>query len=300
MEFHSFDRYLTSKRTVDDHALNRHVWDALSSRLAAVEGRPVLDVLELGGGVGTMFQRLVEWGALTQASYTLVDSEGQNASTGANLLTAWARRQGLSVEQTGALLHLSGEQSWFEVQFNTQEVFEFFREWSGRRQWDLIVAHAFLDLVDVPAALREIRQIVRTGGLIYLTINFDGLTALEPEIDAQLDRQIIDLYHQTMEERTPNGSRTGRKMFNWLQEAGLRLVEAGSSDWVVYAHEGRYPADEAYFLRYILHFFEESLTGRPELSSRALAAWLEQRRAQVESGELVFVAHQMDFLVEVP
>jgi hypothetical protein len=33
------------------------------------------------------------------------------------------------------------------------------------------------------------------------------------------------------------------------------------------------------------------------LDSRAFGAWLKERRRQVEAGELVYIAHQMDFLV---
>jgi hypothetical protein len=66
---------------------------------------------------------------------------------------------------------------------------------------------------------------------------------------------------------------------------------------VVHAPAGTYPDDEAYFLRCILGFFEESLTGHAELDAQAFAAWLEERRRQIERRELVYVAHQMDFLV---
>jgi hypothetical protein len=62
---------------------------------------------------------------------------------------------------------------------------------------------------------------------------------------------------------------------------------------------GMYPADEAYFLHFILHFFEESLTGHAELDAVAFANWLKERRAQIERGELVYIAHQMDFLARV-
>jgi hypothetical protein len=67
----------------------------------------------------------------------------------------------------------------------------------------------------------------------------------------------------------------------------------------VHAVNGKYPADEAYFLHFILHFFEESLTGHAELDAGAFANWLKERHAQIEHGELVYIAHQMDFLAKV-
>ena len=78
-----------------------------------------------------------------------------------------------------------------------------------------------------------------------------------------------------------------------------RFSAAGASDWVVHSINGKYPADEKYFLFFILHFFEESLTGHKELDGNAFADWLSKRRAQIERGELVYIAHQMDFLAKI-
>ena len=74
---------------------------------------------------------------------------------------------------------------------------------------------------------------------------------------------------------------------------------AGSSDWVVFAGPDGYPADEAYFLRFSLHFFEETLTNHPDLDAAAFADWLAQRHAQIDAAELVYIAHQLDFFGKV-
>jgi hypothetical protein len=84
-----------------------------------------------------------------------------------------------------------------------------------------------------------------------------------------------------------------------LRKAGAEVLAAGASDWVVHAVGGKYVEDEAYFLHFILHFFEESLTGHAELDATAFANWVQKRRAQIERGELVYIAHQMDFLAKV-
>ena len=139
-----------------------------------------------------------------------------------------------------------------------------------------------------------------TKHLAWLTINFDGMTSLEPTINAVLDEQIERLYHATMDSRKTGGdSRAGRHLFSHLQKAGAEVLSAGASDWVVHSVNGMYPADEAYFLYFILHFFEESLTGHAELNGTAFANWLKERRAQIERGELVYIAHQMDFLARI-
>jgi hypothetical protein len=163
---------------------------------------------------------------------------------------------------------------------------------------DLLIAHAFLDLLPMPESLP--RLFALTKKLAWLTVNFDGLTLLEPVIDPEVDSKIERLYHETMDTRPSGGdSLSGRHLFGHLGQAGAVIVSAGASDWVVYPLDGQYPADEAYFLQFILHFFEESLRDHPELDAIVFADWLEKRRAQVDDGELVYIAHQMDFLARI-
>jgi hypothetical protein len=103
-----------------------------------------------------------------------------------------------------------------------------------------------------------------------------------------------------MDERPTGGdSHTGRHLLSQLSRLGARVLAAGSSDWVVYPRDGAYPQDEAYFLEFILRFFEESLTNHPDLDVRALESWLATRRSQIRSGSLVYLAHQLDVLVRV-
>jgi hypothetical protein len=103
-----------------------------------------------------------------------------------------------------------------------------------------------------------------------------------------------------MDKRATGGdSRAGRHLFTHLQTAGAQILSAGSSDWVVHALDGKYPSDEAYFLEFILHFFEESLSGHSGLDPAAFANWLTMRHRQIQDRKLVYIAHQMDFLAKV-
>jgi hypothetical protein len=173
---------------------------------------------------------------------------------------------------------------------------------SGQQRWDLLIAHAVLDLTDVVATLPKLFGLLAPGGLFYFSINFDGVTVLQPTIDAVFEAKIERLYHQTMDERVINGrlsgdSQTGRHLFHQLREAGSTILAAGGSDWVVFSGEnGAYPADEAYFLHCIIHTLHGALAGHPELDTVAFDQWIAQRHTQVETGELVYIAHQLDFL----
>ena len=241
-----FTRYLASKRTVDDRALNRQVWqtlaDAVDDELA--RDRP-LRVLEVGAGIGTMVERCVEWGLFARSGfevdYTAIDSEENNIEV--------ARRR---------LAHLpSGGKPGLRVRLETADLYEFAARRENRQRFDLIIAHALLDLLHLPTALPSLLQMARPGGLFYFSINFDGATLFLPEVDAALDGRIEALYHRSMDTRITDGqpsgdSRTGRKLFHALRGRRAEVLAAGSSDWVVHPVGGGYPADEAYFLGCIL------------------------------------------------
>jgi len=183
------------------------------------------------------------------------------------------------------------------ISFVQQDVFDFIRQ--KPQPADLLIAHAFLDLLPMPESLSGLFTLLKPGGLAWLTINFDGVSTLEPLISEALDQKIERLYHQSMDQRATGGdSRSGRHLFGHLSGLGAQVLAAGASDWVVHARTGSYPADEAYFLEFILHFFELSLAGQAELDGEALRGWLTERRAQIARAELVYIAHQMDFLVK--
>src|SRR2546428_7313762 len=110
-------------------------------------------------------------------------------------------------------------------------VLRFIAREQGQRAWDLLMAQAFLDLVDVPTTLPALLSLLRPGGLLYCPITFDGGTVFEPEIDPELDKAIEACYHQTMDQRLiagqPSGdSCTGRHLFAHLRAAGAEVLAA--------------------------------------------------------------------------
>ena len=122
---------------------------------------------------------------------------------------------------------------------------------------------------------------------------------------AALDAKIEQLYHQTMDNRMTDGkrsgdSRSGRHLFGHLRQAGAHILAAGGSDWVVFAGENGYPADEKYFLQFIVETMRRALQNHPALDQQQFAQWIARRQAQIETGELVYIAHQLDFLGRWP
>src|SRR6185436_18198653 len=92
---YSFPHYLLSKQTVDDRALNKDVLNALRVHMPP---EPV-SIIEVGGGIGTMLKRLIQWGILCNGDYILVDAMEANITYARAWIPRWAAEAGLSVER---------------------------------------------------------------------------------------------------------------------------------------------------------------------------------------------------------
>jgi predicted O-methyltransferase YrrM len=200
---YDFPRYLAAKKTVDNRALNGHVWQMLRQQMP-----PQPNILEIGAGIGTMVERLAEQRFISSANYTAIDSQPENITT--------------------AQQRLADLPAGIQLTLEAIDLFEFMERERGKRPYNLLIAHAFLDLMDIPAMLPQLFALLEPGGLFYFSINFDGVTTLEPAIDPVLDAQIEQLYHQTMDERSVNGrpsgdSQSGRHLFTHLRQAGHKF-----------------------------------------------------------------------------
>ncbi len=301
----SFSRYLAAKAGLDDRSLNRQVREALAGHFQE-QGKPSpFRVLEVGCGIGTMLERLLDWRLLDLSS-------GDFAYTGIDLnagLLDEARvryRSYVTAREAGgaATRRRPRPLSKISVSFEAIDLFRFLARERDRRRWDLIVAHAFLDLVDLETTLPGLLGLLAPGGCFYFTLNFDGATIFEPVIDPELDRLIETRYHCTMDQRRVQGrpsgsSRTGRQLFAGLAAAGGAVLAAGASDWLVSPGPNGYPGDEAYFLGFILDTVQGALEGDPLLPAADFQDWLARRRQQLGLGELVYRTRQLDFFGRV-
>lgn len=290
---YSYSRYLTAKRSVDDRALNRHVLAELCHVIPQGEVR----VVEIGAGLGTMVARLLEWQVISAGEYTLVDVDRGLLQDARGWLTAWADAAGLRAMALPDGLLLGD----LRVRLVEAELGGYV-EAGARQPVDVLIAHAFLDLVDVPAVLPGLLSWLVPGGAYWFTINFDGETILQP--DHPGDGEVLAAYVRSMEGRIRYGrpageSRTGRHLFRHLTDAGAPPLASGTSDWVVHARpDGTYLGDEAYFLECILATIHDAVGDlvRPEV----LTEWMAVRRRQLARGELFYLAHQLDFAGTFP
>lgn len=277
-----FQGYLAAKRGVDDRALNRRVLDALADRLA---DRERVRVVELGAGIGTMLERLLAWGLLPDATYTMVDLDAESLATARERLPAWAEDNGYEATWDDDALRLEGPRS-VTVRFEVGDAVAL----APGFDCDLLVASAFLDLLDAsdyPTLLTALDD----GGLFYFPITFDGRTEFAP--GHAHDDRVEARFHEHMR-RDSSGSEAGRLLFEALPERA-ELLAAGGSDWVVHPP---YEDGEATFLAAILSTVEGALAETP-LDPDDADDWIAERRRQLAAGSLVYVTHQLDVLGRV-
>jgi len=286
-----YARYLAAKTTVDDRALNRHVLAEMRRLMPAGAPR----VLEVGAGLGTMVARLMDWGAVGAGEYILLDADRHLLDCSHRWLRDWAVARGLRSDPLPDGLWVGD----IRVRLVHTELGSYL-EAGHRALVDVLIANAVLDLVDVPAVLPGLLRLLVPGGVYWFTINYDGESIFAP--GHPCDDQIMQAYHRDMDERVRYGrpageSRTGRHLFHHLRAAGAPALAAGSSDWVVSAGpDGNYPGDEAHFLCSILGTIRDALRDRQDWVEPAnLSDWLADRGRQLAVGELVYIAHQLDF-----
>ena len=291
-----YARYLAAKTTVDDRALNRHVLAELRRLLPAGAPR----VLEVGAGLGTMAARLMDWDAVATGEYILLDADRRLLDCSRRWLRDWAAARGRRSDLLPDGLRVGD----LRVRLEHAELGRHLEAAQGDPA-DVLIANAVLDLVDVPAILPGLLRLLVPGGVYWFTINYDGESIFVP--GHPHDDQVMRAYHRDMDERVRYGrpagdSRTGRRLFHQLRAAGAPMLAAGSSDWVVSAGpDGNYPADEAHFLRIILNTIRDALHNRQDQVEPAdLADWLAVRYRQLAAGELVYIAHQLDFVGRAP
>lgn len=322
----SFFNYLLAKRAIDEDSLHPRLWHAflyyIDDRARNRSRGQPMHLLELGCGIGTMFERLYPKLSTPTLLYSAIDSEAANLIEAASRLTAFTVGLGFAPaeEKTTNQSHVAES---IEKSKNVELCFE---HGDGRTLRiclycldvqtnfpadltngslpvvDGVIAHAFMDLVQCRPLLERLRPMLSPGANLYLTINFDRLTLFEPILDPELDQQIEDLYHATMDSRIHEGisaghSRTGRRLFHDLRATGFTVLDMAGSDWVVFPQTDGYANAGAEFLYHIINFVEGALKTHPELDQDRFQHWLQQRRSQIQHRELLYIAHQLDYLV---
>lgn len=293
--------FLTAKRTVEDRALNRVVFERFVDELSAhaTDDEPVR-IVEIGVGTGSMIARLVEWGALpSQVSYRAIDLDSETLAVARRRLPDQLRTEGYSVEVDNSEIvahnaSTDGSAQTIEITLEVDNGFEI------DDQADAVIASAVLDLVELPDAVKNIQKFLVDDGMLYAPFTFNGHTSFRPAHPK--DGTIEQLYHRHMDEirDQPGHSRAGQQLLSVLPEVGYSVLEAGGADWVIRPVDGEYPHDESTALAHLLSTIDGALADYPAevLDPSTRGEWINTRHDQLDRGELTLVAHHLDVLAQ--
>jgi len=297
----SYPRYLTAKESVDERALNGAVSTHFLRRLT--EGAPErIAILEAGGGTGATLRRLLrrlDETTVSAVDYTLIEARGDNLETARASLREWASSAGYRVRADGPQVRLDRAPgpvdglSEVRVTFRQGDLFEVVSADGDAGSYDAVVAQALLDIVDVERALRVLGSVLRRGGLWYLPIHFDGVTTFEPRFDPEVDAMVQRVYHDSMP-----APEAGRRILTRLRQLGAELREVGASDWVVFGGRDGYREDEKYFLQCIINFVVDEISADDRIPDSVVDEWAAHRWHQIETGTLIYIAHQIDICAQ--
>ncbi|HHP7237249.1 class I SAM-dependent methyltransferase [Longibacter sp.] len=330
----SYPRYLEAKRSVDERARHPKVWttflEAAAEIALANPGRP-LRVLEIGAGVGDLAIKILNELDAESVNYTVLDVNADNLDRARERIAS-----SLDMEASEDDAFVSTSRRNHRVRFVEDDLTSFARhdrEEPDTGTYHVIVGQAIIDILPTYISLRIAHGLLRSGGLAYLPIHVDGLTEFEPTEMYDMDKRVMNVYHDTMT-RTysvdarwgpdpsgadrsdaaridgaptvcdaiavqSDGARCGRDLLIDAPGAGFDVVDAGSSDWLVRpdSKTGGYVEEEDYFLACMLHFVEEALTDAASIDRSQLEDWLARRRRQLDDATLMLLVHNLDVLL---
>lgn len=227
-----------------ESVLRSHRWRTVENSAAFVldELRDGADLLDVGCGPGTIsadFARRIPGGHVTAIDL----AEGVIADARSN-------------------------SDFADVANLTFEVRDLYDTGFAAESFDIVYAHQVLQHVTDPVrALREMRRVVRPGGVVAVRDTDFGAFTWFPENEA-LDRWLV-LYHQ-LTSRNGAQADAGRRLKSWVREAGFSSYRVSSSTWTFESPEqrawwGGLWADRILESRFAEQVLEYGLAGPDEL-----------------------------------
>lgn len=292
----AFAEFLQAKYALDHRSLNPDVWRSFVNELSGIDS---LEWLDVGTGTGAMLRRILQIKHNGTMRLTGLDMESGLLAIAENEIAAILESKGFAIEKR--IGHLSAERGADHIDFKPvcMPLSEFR---SAPNRYDVITAHAFMDLVPLRQTLAGFHDGLKPGGLFYTTINYDGETVLFPPYpDGEFEDVLLQTYDASMEMRRLNGSETGgakcgRRLYGELLNAGFEIVRYGSSDWNITPCDGAYRDDDQVVLDRLLGWIASEGRNDPALDPEKLDRWLTCRRRQRQERTLGIIVHQIDIL----
>jgi SAM-dependent methyltransferase len=312
-----FPAYLEAKFAIDSASLNREVYAMFCDHLKnKIDPR----ILDLGTGTGAMLRRILSLNLQGRVHLVGIDQDQENLIAASDRSEEALRSSGFRVQgkkSDGRMTRIRAGRRNVELRIDLLwgDLLEWRKiEHIEEHTFDCITAHAFMDLMPLKSALAGIRHLLKSDGLFYSTLNYDGQTVLLPQyVEPGFEQRLLYVYNRSMEDRRARGKKTGgclsgRRLYQAVFEEGWAILGMGSSDWNVFSPVGRYSSQEQLFLVSVLNMIaREALEASSSRTTaggtrsgfvyeKALADWYSSRIEAVQSGRLSLIVHQLDLL----
>jgi SAM-dependent methyltransferase len=290
----SFADYLKAKFALDERSLNREVRGAF---LDALHSLPQIQCLDVGAGTCATLRRLLNSGLTAPLSLTALDRDPGLLDIARQEAEGWLRALGLDPRIEAGAIRTQGERLT-AIRFAVDEL----KDYRPDRLYNVITAHAFLDIAPLPQALRRFAAWLQPGGYLYASLNYDGDTALLPVYeDAAFEARLLGHYNHTMERRRVDGRATGgaycgRRLHGLLPEYGFDILAYGSSDWNIAPFLGEYRDSDAVCLNALLEMIRAEGQSSGLFQQDQLERWREDRLQLLRRRRLGLIIHQLDLL----
>jgi len=302
-----FQDYLEAKIALDARSRNQEVYAAFLEALRTMRHGASLRILDVGCGTGAMLRRLFEEDLAADLDLTALDRDAASLRLARLRLLAEVRAAGLACEEGQDTLAVSRRGNHAVVRFVQGDVLEDAWESGTGEPYDVVMAHAFMDIVPLDRTLALFRRLLAAQGLLYTTITYDGRTTVVPAArDSCFEARLLEVYDRSMDQRRTGGgaggagggSRSGTLLLAALAAADFGVVGCGASDWSLYPFGGRYRGAESVFLEAILETIQaEGL--RQGLPHAAMDRWMESRMDDLRAARLGLIVHQLDILARM-
>lgn len=286
--------FLKAKFALDERSLNREVRGAF---LDALHSLPQIQCLDVGAGTCATLRRLLHSGLTAPLSLTALDRDPGLLDIARREVESWLRALGLDPCIDAGAIRTQGERLT-AIRFAVDEV----QDHRPDRLYNVITAHAFLDLAPLPGVLRLFAAWLQPGGYLYASSNYDGDTALAPVYeDAVFEARLLGHYNHTMERRRVDGQATGgaycgRRLHGLLPEYGFDILVHGSSDWHIAPVLGKYCDGDSVCLKALLEMIHGEGQRSGLFCEDQLERWHDERLRLLQEQRLGLTIRQLDLL----
>lgn len=302
------------KKELDDESINKDVLKTLLTKKKTYD-----KILDIGTGSGVQIRRDIELGLLRNKGLIVgIDVNKDDLKKSILSFKIWAKKKGFNLKTANdsEAIHkftLSRKDKCFTVVLFDESVYDLGTQKSKvKGMFSLVTGLSLLEHTDMNKSLESIKKVMKTGGLLYLSINYDQHSVFGPTNKDKFkdESNLMQLFNYSgIDNQFKGNVRIGNSHCGSLlpviaNETGFKILAYGASDWIVLPGKVKaYSTNKRKVLEFFLNAFYNVLKGSSNDAKRKFSVsdpqikeWYKLRMKQLMSGELYYSCVQKDIL----